>query len=106
MVDLINVGFNNLIPVVKISMVAETGSSSTKRLIKRAKEEEKLINATCGRAAKSIILLENGFVVVSALAALTIGSRISSSTMLGNTEITRIKSELKEDDEDLIKESQ
>mgnify|MGYP006074568863 CR=1 FL=1 len=89
MMDLINVGFNNLIPVTKISMVAETGSSAMKRIIKRAKEEEKLINATCGRAAKSIVLLENGFVVISALAALTIGSRISNSTPFGNTESKR-----------------
>lgn len=86
MMELINVGFNNLIPVAKISMVSETGSSAIKRLIKRAKEEEKLINATCGRAAKSVVLLENGFVVISALAALTIGGRISNSMLVSSSE--------------------
>ena len=77
----INVGFNNLVATDKINSIMDTNSAPTRRQISRLKEQERVINATAGRAMKSAIFLRDGFVVLSALATSTLAQRMSDAAV-------------------------
>lgn len=77
---MINVGFNNLVASDKVISIMDPNSAPTRRQISRLKEQERVINATAGRAAKSAVFLRDGFVVLSALATSTLGQRMTDAT--------------------------
>ena len=60
MVEMINIGFSSVIPKNRIIGIDETGSSPIKRMIKRAKDENRVIDVSHGRKIKSVIWLDNG----------------------------------------------
>ena len=75
MEEIINVGFDNLVPTAKICSVLRSGSAPAKRLIKWAKEENKLIDATCGRKIKSVLCLDDDLIMLSSVSPITLGKR-------------------------------
>lgn len=74
--ELINIGFNSYISEDKIVSVLNPDSAPIRRLIQDAKDKSLLIDASFGRSTKSIILIENGMVVLSSLTPEEIESRI------------------------------
>lgn len=52
MIEMINIGFNSIIPKHRIIGIDETGSSPIKRMIKRAKDENRVIDVSHGRKVK------------------------------------------------------
>lgn len=74
--ELINIGFNSYISEDKIVSVLNPDSAPIRRLIQDAKDKSMLIDASFGRSTKSIILIENGMVVLSSLTPEEIESRI------------------------------
>lgn len=75
MVHLINIGFGNIVNFNKVISVINPDSAPAKRMIQRAKEQERIIDATQGRKTKALILLESGQVVLSALQPETLAGR-------------------------------
>ena len=67
MVEMINIGFSSVIPKNRIIGIDETGSSPIKRMIKRAKDENRVIDVSHGRKIKSVIWLDNGTVYLSSV---------------------------------------
>ena len=76
MVSFINVGFGNMIAVHKIIAMVTPDSAPTKRNIQEAKEEGTIIDATHGRKTRTVIYMENGRIVLSALQPETIVNRL------------------------------
>ena len=76
MVSFINVGFGNMIAVYKIIAMVTPDSAPTKRNIQEAKEEGTIIDATHGRKTRTVIYMENGRIVLSALQPETIVNRL------------------------------
>lgn len=74
-VGLINVGFNNIVVGQRIVAVVSPDSSPVKRLIEVAKERGSLVDATCGRRTRSVIITDSNHVILSALQAETISER-------------------------------
>ena len=72
---LINVGFNNIVVSERIIAVVNPDSSPVKRLIEVAKERGSLVDATCGRRTRSVIITDSNHVILSALQAETISER-------------------------------
>lgn len=72
---LIHVGFGNLISIDKVIAVAVTESAPTKRSVLEARAANRLIDLTNGRRTKSVIYMENGQIVLSAIATDTIHVR-------------------------------
>ncbi|MFV0464837.1 MAG: DUF370 domain-containing protein [Lachnospiraceae bacterium] len=75
MKGLMNIGFGNLVQTDKIVAIVTPDSSPSKRLVQRAKQEERIIDATQGRKTRSIIVAENNMIVLSALGTETLQSR-------------------------------
>lgn len=76
MVEMINIGFSSMIPKNRIIGIDETGSSPIKRMIKRAKEEERVIDVSHGRKVKSVIWLDSGTVYLSSVSVATLANRM------------------------------
>ncbi|MFB0526865.1 MAG: DUF370 domain-containing protein [bacterium] len=75
LVRLINIGFNNIVVGHRIVTVVNPASSPVKRLIEVAEKRGSLIDATCGRRTRSVIVTDSNHVILSALQPETIGER-------------------------------
>ena len=73
--NFINVGFGNYVAVQKIVAIISPDSAPIKRLIQDAKESKQLINATYGRRARSVLVLADGQVMLSAVQPETVMNR-------------------------------
>jgi len=78
---IINIGYGNVINIDKVVAVIKPEAAPIKRLIQSAKDEGTALDATCGRKTKSVIIVENGTIILSALLPETIASRINSDTI-------------------------
>lgn len=72
---LIHIGFGNIVNTTKIIAIVSPDSAPVKRMVQRAREEGTAIDATQGRRTKSVLVMENGQVVLSALLPETIAGR-------------------------------
>lgn len=72
---LINIGFGNLVSGDKLVAVVAPDSAPVKRIVQEAKADGMLIDATCGRKCKSVLISESSHVVLSAVSCETIQNR-------------------------------
>ena len=78
MPKLVNIGYNNMIAVSKIVAIVGRNSHPIKRLIGEARSIGKLIDATCGRKTRTVIITDNGHIILSALSPQTAASKLST----------------------------
>lgn len=76
---LVNIGFGNLLNTEKLTAVVAPDSAPVKRIVQDAKTKGMLIDATCGRKCKSVIITENNHIVLSAISCETIQNRAEES---------------------------
>lgn len=81
MVEMINIGFGSMVPKNRIIGIDETGSSPIKRMIKKAKDENRVIDVTRGRKVKSVIWIDNGTVYLSSVSAATLANRMQDDIL-------------------------
>jgi hypothetical protein len=74
---LVNVGFGNTVPSIRIVAIVSANSAPLKRLKDEAKQDRKLIDATNGRRTRSIIITDSGHVILSAVQTETIVQRLA-----------------------------
>ena len=75
---LIHVGFGNIVNMAKLIAIVSPDSAPVKRMVQSAKEAGLAIDATQGRKTKSVLVMENGQIVLSALLPETIAGRAQS----------------------------
>lgn len=73
----INVGFGNMVSAARIVAIASPDSAPIKRLISDAKDDNRIIDVSCGRRTRAIIITDSEHVILSAIAAETITNRLS-----------------------------
>lgn len=73
----INVGFGNMVSAARIVAIASPDSAPIKRLISDAKDSNRIIDVSCGRRTRAIIITDSEHVILSAIAAETITNRLS-----------------------------
>lgn len=76
MLKFINIGFGNMIAASRVVAVVSPESAPIKRLIAEEKESGGLIDVSCGRRTRSVIITDSDHVILSALAAETISGRL------------------------------
>ena len=64
---LINIGFGSMIAAHRLLAVVDPDSAPIKRVVQEAKERGMLIDASYGRATKTVILMDTDHVILSAL---------------------------------------
>lgn len=75
---LIHIGFGNIVNTAKIIAIVSPESAPVKRLVQSAKEKGLAIDATQGRKTKSVLVMENSQLVLSALLPETIAGRVQA----------------------------
>lgn len=75
----INIGFGNTVNAGKIIAIVSPDSAPIKRLVARAKEDGRTVDATQGRKTKAVLIMENDRIVLSALLPETIRGRAQGS---------------------------
>ena len=72
---LLNIGFGNLVSSERLVSVVAPDSAPVKRLVQEARDRGTLIDASCGRKTKSVLIMDSDHVVLSALSTDTIALR-------------------------------
>ncbi len=75
----INIGFSNMISAGRIVALAAPDSAPVKRLIGQSTESGRLIDCTCGKKTKSVLIMDSDHVILSALPPETIAARLDKT---------------------------
>lgn len=74
--ELIHIGFGHLVAINRVVAIVAPESAPLKRVMKEARDQGTLIDATSGRRTKSLLYLDNGMVLAAALGPETIAGRL------------------------------
>lgn len=64
---LINIGFGNMVSANRVISVISPDSAPVKRLIREAEDKGILVNATYGRKTRSVVVMDSGHIILSAI---------------------------------------
>ncbi len=73
----INIGFGNMVSAGRIVAIAGPDSAPIKRLVQDAKEDNRVIDVSCGRRTRAVIITDSEHVILSAIQAETITNRLT-----------------------------
>ncbi len=74
----INIGFGNMVSAGRIVAIASPDSEPIKRLVRDAKEDGRVIDVSCGRRTRAVIITDSEHVILSAIQTETITNRLAS----------------------------
>lgn len=74
--QLINIGFGNIVAAGRIVAIVSPESAPVKRLLQEAKDHGVLVDATCGRRTRAVIITDSSHIVLSALQPETVANRV------------------------------
>lgn len=94
----INIGYGNMVAADRIITLVSPDSAPIKRLIQDAKDQGRVIDVTCGRKTRAVVITDSEHVILSALQAETIANRLDTDDSSSDTEPEDEESE-DEDDE-------
>ena len=77
-VRLVNIGFGNMVSAERVVAIASPDSAPIKRLVQDAKEDGRVIDASCGRRTRSVIVTDSEHIILSAIQTETITHRLTS----------------------------
>jgi len=74
--QLVNIGFGNLVCVDRVVAIISPDSAPIKRMIRDADDKGILINATYGRRTRAVIVSDSGHIILSSLQPETVAARL------------------------------
>ncbi len=77
---LINIGFGNLVSAERVVAITSPDSAPIKRLVQEAKDEGRVIDASCGRRTRAVIIMDSDHIVLSAIQTETLSNRLANDT--------------------------
>ena len=84
--QLVNIGYGNMISAERIIAIVSPDAAPVKRLVQNARDKGMLIDASCGRKTKAVIITDSDHVVLSAVQPETVAHRISEEQEIKNDE--------------------
>ena len=77
-IDLVHIGFNNMLAMNRVIAIASPNSAPTKRTVQEAKTKALLVDMTNGRRTKAVIIADSGHIILAALSPETIAGRLQT----------------------------
>ena len=77
--ELVHVGFSNILVMNRVMAIASPNSAPTKRTIQEGRNKGLLIDMTNGRRTKAVVFTDSGHIILVALAPETIAGRLQAS---------------------------
>ena len=84
--NLVNIGFGNIVAASRLIAIVGPESAPIKRAIQEAREQGRLIDATCGRRTRAVIITDSDHVILSAVQPETVAHRLSAKDAAGIAE--------------------
>ena len=78
-IELVHIGFNNVIVINRVIAIASPNSAPIKRKIHEGRNNGLLVDMTNGRRTKAVLITDSGHIVLAALAPETIAGRLQAS---------------------------
>ena len=82
MKTLTHIGFGNMVNSDKMIAVLQPDSAPVKRIVQEAKAKGMLVDATCGRRTRAVIITDSYHVILSAIQPETIASRCAAKEVV------------------------
>ena len=73
--QLINIGFGNIVSANRIIAIVSPESAPIKRIVQEAKDSKMAVDATYGRRTRAVLIMDSGHVILSAVQPETVASR-------------------------------
>ena len=83
--QLINIGFGNMVSAERMISIVSPESAPIKRIVQEAKDSKMAIDATYGRRTRSVIIMDSGHIILSAVQPETVGGRIDKTIAIDKT---------------------
>ena len=74
----INIGFGNMVAAERIVTIVSPDSAPVKRLVQDAKDSGRVIDVSCGRRTRAVIITDSEHVILSAIQSETIAGRLDN----------------------------
>ena len=75
----INIGFGNMVAAERIVTIVSPDSAPVKRLVQDAKDGGRVIDVSCGRRTRAVIITDSEHGILSAIQAETIANRLDDT---------------------------
>jgi len=73
--QLINIGFGNIVSASRIIAIVSPESAPIKRMVQEAKDNKTAVDATYGRRTRAVIIMDSGHIILSAVQPETVAGR-------------------------------
>ncbi len=83
---LLNIGYGNLVIASRVVAVVVPGASPMKRLRDEAAKRGKLVDSTQGRRTRSILVMDDDHIILSAINPETLAARLEKGDPGGDEE--------------------
>ena len=77
---LVNIGFGNIVSADRLIAIVSPESAPIKRIVQEARESGRLIDATCGRRTRAVVITDSDHVILSAIQPETIANRLDTKS--------------------------
>ena len=84
--QLINIGFGNIVSANRIIAIVGPEAAPVKRMVQDTRERGLLIDATCGRRTRAVLVTDSGHIVLSAVQPETIAHRLEAREVITEEE--------------------
>ena len=75
----INIGFGNMVCADRVVAIVSPDSAPIKRLIQDAREAGRVIDVSCGRRTRAVVLTDSEHVILSAIQTETVANRLNDN---------------------------
>ena len=82
--QLVNIGFGNIVSANRIIAIVSPESAPIKRIVQEAKDNKMAVDATLGRRTRAVIIMDSGHVILSAVQPETVASRADKNIINEN----------------------
>ena len=82
---LINIGFGNIVSGQRVVAIVSPESAPIKRIIQDARDKGLLIDASCGRRTRAVIITDSDHIILSAIQTETIAGRAAVKEDIADT---------------------
>ena len=76
MMKLVNVGFGNMVSSSRLVAIVSPDSAPVRRLVQDARDAGRVIDATCGRRTRAVVITDSDHVILSAIQPETVAGRM------------------------------
>lgn len=77
--QLVNIGFGNIVSSERIIAIVSPESAPIKRIIQEAKDNKTVVDATYGRRTRAVLIMDSRHIILSAVQPETVGGRIDKN---------------------------